>query len=78
MDAIAAYRNRAMSPDRPVLRGTAQNPDAFFQGREAVNPYYDACPKIVQEVMDEFAQKTGRTYPTSNTKAPPMPNALLC
>ncbi|MBN2507209.1 MAG: pyruvate:ferredoxin (flavodoxin) oxidoreductase [Verrucomicrobia bacterium] len=62
MDAIAAHRNRSMSPDRPVLRGTAQNPDAFFQGREACNPYFDACPGIVQKVMDDFAQKVGRVY----------------
>ncbi|MBP7825801.1 MAG: pyruvate:ferredoxin (flavodoxin) oxidoreductase [Verrucomicrobia bacterium] len=62
LEAIQAHRNRAMSPDRPVLRGTAQNPDAFFQGREACNPFYDTCPDIVQQVMDEFAQKVGRTY----------------
>ncbi len=62
LEAIQAHRNRALSPDRPVLRGTAQNPDAYFQGREACNPFYDACPDIVQKVMDEFAQKIGRTY----------------
>ncbi|MHC1768971.1 MAG: pyruvate:ferredoxin (flavodoxin) oxidoreductase [Verrucomicrobiia bacterium] len=59
---IAAHRARAMSPDRPVLRGTAQNPDAFFQGREAVNPFYAACPDITQQVMDEFAKQVGRSY----------------
>jgi pyruvate-ferredoxin/flavodoxin oxidoreductase len=59
---IAEHRARAMTPDKPVLRGTAQNPDAFFQGREAVNPFYDACPQIVQEVMDEFGRQTGRQY----------------
>ncbi len=59
---IAAHRARAMTPDRPVLRGTAQNPDAFFQGREAANPIYAACPDIVQQVMDEFAEATGRKY----------------
>lgn len=62
LDAITAHRNRRMSPDQPVLRGTAQNPDAYFQGREACNPFYDACPDIVQKVMDQFAQKTGRQY----------------
>ncbi len=62
LEAIQEHRNRAMSPDRPLLRGTAQNPDAFFQGREACNPFYAACPDIVQKVMDEFAQKIGRTY----------------
>src|SRR5271165_1660345 len=51
-----------MSPDRPVLRGTAQNPDVFFQAREACNPYYRACPTIVQDVMDRFARRTGRSY----------------
>ena len=59
---IAAHRARAMTPDKPVLRGTAQNPDAFFQGREAANPIYAACPDIVQQVMDEFAEQTGRKY----------------
>ncbi|HEY9174767.1 MAG TPA: pyruvate:ferredoxin (flavodoxin) oxidoreductase, partial [Verrucomicrobiae bacterium] len=62
LEAIQAHRNRAMSPDRPVLRGTAQNPDAYFQGREACNPFYAACPDIVQKVMDELAQKVGRQY----------------
>src|SRR5664280_533087 len=59
---IAEHRSRAMTPDRPVLRGTAQNPDAFFQGREAANGFYSACPGIVQQVMDEFAELTGRKY----------------
>jgi pyruvate-ferredoxin/flavodoxin oxidoreductase len=59
---IAEWRARAMTPDHPVLRGTAQNPDAFFQGREAANPVYDICPDIVQQVMDEFAKLTGRPY----------------
>jgi pyruvate-ferredoxin/flavodoxin oxidoreductase len=62
MEAVQAHRNRAMSPDRPVLRGTAQNPDTFFQCREACNPFYAACPDIVQMVMDEFATRTGRVY----------------
>ncbi|HEV2102916.1 MAG TPA: pyruvate:ferredoxin (flavodoxin) oxidoreductase [Candidatus Acidoferrum sp.] len=59
---IRQHRERAMSPDRPVLRGTAQNPDVFFQAREACNPFYRACPTIVQEVMDRFAKRTGRQY----------------
>jgi pyruvate-ferredoxin/flavodoxin oxidoreductase len=59
---IAKIRARAMSPDQPVLRGTAQNPDVFFQGREAANSFYAACPDIVQTVMDEFAAQTGRKY----------------
>jgi pyruvate-ferredoxin/flavodoxin oxidoreductase len=59
---IQQHRERAMSPDHPVLRGTAQNPDVFFQAREACNPYYRACPQIVQDVMDRFAKQTGRSY----------------
>ena len=59
---IAEIRARAMSPDQPILRGTAQNPDAFFQGREAANSFYAACLDIVQKVMDEFAAQTGRKY----------------
>ena len=59
---IAAFRSRAMTPDRPVLRGTAQNPDAFFQARETVNPYYAVCADIAQKVMDDFAAKVGRKY----------------
>jgi len=59
---IAAHRARAMSPDRPVLRGTAQNPDAFFQAREGCNPFYAACPQTVQEVMNQFARVVGRSY----------------
>ncbi len=59
---LAAFRSRAMTPDKPTLRGTAQNPDVYFQGREAVNGFYDALPKIVQATMDKFAAVTGRSY----------------
>ncbi|HZM42925.1 MAG TPA: 2-oxoacid:acceptor oxidoreductase family protein, partial [Acidimicrobiales bacterium] len=59
---IAAFRSRGLTPDAPVLRGTAQNPDVFFQAREAANPYHDAVPGIVAEVMDELAGRTGRRY----------------
>ncbi len=59
---VIAHRKRALSPDHPVIRGTAQNPDVFFQARETVNPYYTACPGIVQEQMDKFAKLTGRAY----------------
>jgi pyruvate-ferredoxin/flavodoxin oxidoreductase len=59
---VQAHRARALSPDHPVIRGTAQNPDVFFQSRETVNPFYDACPGIVQETMGKFAALTGRTY----------------
>jgi len=61
-DLVRAHRERALTPDRPVLRGTAQNPDVFFQAREAINPWYEACPGIVQEVMDRFAERVGRSY----------------
>ena len=61
-DLIIAHRNRALTPDRPVMRGTAQNPDVYFQGRETVNPFYNACPAIVQKQMDKFAKLTGRQY----------------
>ena len=59
---VRQHRQRALSPDHPLLRGTAQNPDVFFQAREASNSYYQACPTIVQNVMDRFAQRTGRSY----------------
>jgi pyruvate-ferredoxin/flavodoxin oxidoreductase len=62
LDLVHAHRARAMSPDHPVLRGTAQNPDVFFQARESVNSFYEACPDIVQEKMDQFAEITGREY----------------
>ena len=61
-DLIIAHRQRALTPDRPVLRGTAQNPDVYFQARESVNPFYYACPDITQKIMDRFAQLTGRQY----------------
>jgi pyruvate-ferredoxin/flavodoxin oxidoreductase len=61
-DWIAAHRARALTPDRPVIRGTAQNPDVYFQAREAVNQYYADCPVVVQQAMDLFAQLTGRQY----------------
>lgn len=59
---IHNHRARALSPDHPVLRGTAQNPDVFFQARETVNPFYAACPDIVQNNMDKFAKLIGRQY----------------
>jgi pyruvate-ferredoxin/flavodoxin oxidoreductase len=61
-DLVRAHRARALSPDRPVIRGTAQNPDVFFQAREAINPYYDRAPEIVQRAMDRFAERVGREY----------------
>jgi pyruvate-ferredoxin/flavodoxin oxidoreductase len=59
---VLAHRARALNPDKPVLRGTAQNPDVYFQARETVNPFYIATPTIVQNAMDKFAQLTGRQY----------------
>jgi len=59
---VRAHRERALNPDKPIIRGTAQNPDVYFQGRETCNPYYLACPAIVQEYMDRFAKITGRQY----------------
>jgi pyruvate-ferredoxin/flavodoxin oxidoreductase len=61
-ELIKAHRARALSPDRPVLRGTAQNPDTFFQTREACNGFYLACPEIFQKAMDKFASRVGRQY----------------
>jgi pyruvate-ferredoxin/flavodoxin oxidoreductase len=61
-ELVAEHRRRALSPDRPVLRGTAQNPDTFFQAREACNSYYQQCPQIVAETMDRFAALAGRRY----------------
>jgi pyruvate-ferredoxin/flavodoxin oxidoreductase len=61
-ELVRAHRERALSPDRPFIRGTAQNPDVFFQARESVNPFYEACPAIVQKTMDRFAELTGRQY----------------
>ena len=61
-ELVFAHRKRALSPDRPVIRGTAQNPDVYFQAREACNPYYLAAPTIVQNAMDKFAAIAGRQY----------------
>jgi pyruvate-ferredoxin/flavodoxin oxidoreductase len=61
-ELIRAHRARAMSPDHPVLRGSAQNPDVFFQARETINPYYTAVPGIVQKAMDKFSKLVGRSY----------------
>jgi len=61
-DLVRAHRARALTPDAPVIRGTAQNPDVYFQARETVNPYYAATPEIVQTVMDQLGARTGRYY----------------
>ncbi|MDP2786312.1 MAG: pyruvate:ferredoxin (flavodoxin) oxidoreductase [Sulfurimicrobium sp.] len=61
-ELVRAHRARALSPDHPVVRGTSQNPDVYFQARETVNPFYDRMPEIVQRTMDKFASLTGRQY----------------
>ena len=66
MDAIAEFRNRALNPNHPCQRGSAQNPDIFFQAREACNPYYDALPAVVQEYMDKVNEKLGTDYKLFN------------
>ena len=66
MDAIAEFRNRALNPNHPCQRGSAQNPDIFFQAREACNPYYDALPAVVQEYMDKVNAKIGTDYKLFN------------
>ena len=66
MDAIDAFRNHALNPNHPCQRGSAQNPDIFFQAREACNPYYDAMPAIVQEYMDKVNEKIGTNYKLFN------------
>ncbi len=66
MDAVEAFRNNALNPNHPCQRGSAQNPDIFFQAREACNPYYDAMPAIVQEYMDKVNAKIGTNYKLFN------------
>ncbi|MDR1778389.1 MAG: pyruvate:ferredoxin (flavodoxin) oxidoreductase [Clostridiales Family XIII bacterium] len=61
-DAVKAFRDRALNPEHPVIRGTAQNPDIFFQAREAANPYYEKLPEIVVEYLNEVSARTGRAY----------------
>ena len=74
---VRQHRGRALSPDHPVLRGTAQNPDVFFQAREASNPFYRACPTIVQNVMDRFAERTGRSYHLFDYVGAPDPERVI-
>ena len=62
MEAVQAFRNRSLNPERPVLRGTAQNPDIYFQGREASNPFYDVIPDMIEHYMQEYKKLTGREY----------------
>ena len=66
MDAAQAFRDRALNPEHPVLKGTAQNPDIFFQAREACNKYYDAIPSIVEDYMNQVNAKIGTNYKLFN------------
>ncbi|MGI9543612.1 MAG: 2-oxoacid:acceptor oxidoreductase family protein, partial [Cyclobacteriaceae bacterium] len=74
---IFAHRERALSPDRPFVRGTAQNPDVYFQARETVNPFYFQTPAIVEETMDQFAQLTGRVYQLFNYFGDPKAEKVI-
>src|SRR5208283_3906883 len=75
--SVQAFRNHGLSPDRPCIRGTAQNPDVFFQAREACNPYYERAPGIVQEVMNQFARITGRQYRLFDYSGHPQATRVL-
>jgi pyruvate-ferredoxin/flavodoxin oxidoreductase len=76
-DAITAHRARALTPDKPVIRGTAQNPDVFFQAREAANPFYDACADIVERAMNAFAERTGRQYKLFEYEGDPTADRVI-
>ncbi len=77
MDAIKAFRDRALNPNHPVLRGSAQNPDIFFQTREATNPYYQAIPGIVEDYMDQVNQKIGTDYKLFNYYGAPDAETVI-
>jgi pyruvate-ferredoxin/flavodoxin oxidoreductase len=74
---VRVHRARALSPDHPVIRGTAQNPDVFFQAREAANRFYQNCPGIVQRAMDRFAELTGRQYHLFEYHGAPNPERVV-
>ncbi|HEY5632577.1 MAG TPA: pyruvate:ferredoxin (flavodoxin) oxidoreductase [Burkholderiaceae bacterium] len=76
-DLVKAHRARALNPDNPVLRGSAQNPDVFFQAREACNPYYAAVPGVVRESMERFAALTGRGYGLFDYAGSPQAERVL-
>ncbi len=75
--AIGEHRRRALTPDRPVVRGTAQNPDVFFQAREACNPFYDSLAAVIRETMDRFAAITGRRYRPFEYAGHPAPDRVI-
>lgn len=76
-EALAEFRARALNPERPVARGMAENPDHFFQHREASNPYYDAVPEIVEEYMDKISEITGRKYGLFNYYGDPEADRVI-
>ena len=65
-DALKQFRERSLNPEHPVARGTAQNPDIYFQGREAANPFHEKVPDIVADYMNEINKLTGRDYKPFN------------
>ncbi|MHC1721109.1 MAG: pyruvate:ferredoxin (flavodoxin) oxidoreductase [Clostridiaceae bacterium] len=76
-DAVDAFRRRALNPDHPVIRGTAQNPDIYFQEREVVNGYYDVLPEIVEEYMGKISEITGREYHLFNYYGAPDADRII-
>ena len=78
MEAVQAFRDRGLTPNAPTLRGTAQNPDIFFQQKEAANAYYEALPAIVEQYMDEFGQITGRYYKPFVYHGAPDAEIIIC
>src|SRR5688572_16880265 len=74
---VFAHRRRALNPDHPVVRGVAQNPDVYFQARETVNPFYAAVPRLVQQAMDRFAARTGRSYRLFDYFGPPDADRVI-
>jgi len=76
-DCVRAHRARALTPDKPVIRGTAQNPDAFFQAREGCNSFYQELPRLVKEAMDAFAARTGRAYKPFDYEGDPEADRVI-
>lgn len=76
-DAVEQFRNRSLNPERPVLRGTAQNPDIYFQGREVANPFFERIPDIVEEYMEEINKITGRDYKLFNYYGHPKAENII-
>ena len=77
-ELVRAHRARALSPERPFIRGTAQNPDVYFQARETVNPFYARMPEVVQDAMDQLGERTGRHYRLVEYSGIPRPSACSC